>query len=163
MGALVDRGNCVVGCTLTESMLEICEEGPPPGCTQNSSDDFYYKTNKKGKDIIKSCAWLEKKTEKKMGKIWDRQVKHLAEGDVTEPAQDVCQKSCDSCDACYQNNRSRFFNGKYKEDGSPVSMNCKNLKKKAGKKKKRYCSMTELDVYGPAREVCPKTCEIGDC
>ena len=187
---LVNRGNCVVGCTLTDAMFAVCDEGDTPpvtpvvptgmptpgsssGCTQqNASDKFYYKTNKKkGKEVTKKCSWLEKQKEKKKLKICSKFIEHVAtttgeeeeEDKVTAPAQDVCQQSCNSCAVCYENTRSRFFTGKYKDGTTPVSMKCKALQKKSENKKETLCAMTEVNIYGPAKEVCPQTCESGGC
>jgi len=144
---------------------EACSDPRRAECTQNAFQKFYYKTNNNDKDIFKTCTWLEGKGDRKKANICKKKIKHLASGDVTEPAQDVCQKSCDSCHPCYENARSKFFTGNYNNAGNPKSMTCKKLRKESDAKRNEYCAMTETDLYGPAGEVCPQTCEtaFGDC
>jgi len=144
---------------------ETCSDTRQAECTQNTLEKFYFKTNKKDKDIFKTCKWLEGKSDKKKANICKKKIKHLASGDVTEPAQDVCQKSCDSCRPCYENGRSKFFTGNYNNAGNLVLMTCGKLRKESKSKRNEYCAMTETDLYRPAGEVCPQTCEtaFGDC
>jgi len=174
---LVVQGDCVVSCKLTDDMKELCDfeteeptESPiaspssapsPEVCTQELNDEFFFKQNQKGGDVIKDCKWLNKKNKKQKKNICTKKVKH-GTGAVTNPAQDVCQASCDSCGACYENSRSQFFTGKFK-DGEPLYWTCKVLKKKSKKAIKKLCKKTEVDIYGPAGDVCPKTCEVGSC
>mmetsp|Transcript_34963 Transcript_34963/g.80864 ORF Transcript_34963/g.80864 Transcript_34963/m.80864 type:complete len:91 (+) Transcript_34963:305-577(+) len=76
------------------------------------------------------------------------------------PAEVTCQKSCDSCDACYENSKSKFFYS-FTND-QPNYQTCKWLKKH--KKKDQICAMDDsFDGYGPAKEICPKTCGSQVC
>ena len=72
---LVRQGKCVVGCTLTAEMEAICgvttdaptgspteaTESPTKGCTKSKRSPFFFKANKKGKETLKNCKWLEKR------------------------------------------------------------------------------------------------------
>jgi len=160
----------------TKRPTEVPSEGPTERSTegptrspvadarclvQNEKDKFYLTTKKKtGKEVIRNCQWLEDQSEKKKKQICSKKVKR-GTGDVTNPAQDVCTKSCDSCGPCYENEFSRFYTGTRKE-GAPVFSTCRSLQKKK-KKKAALCAVTETDVYGPARDVCLVTCGTLTC
>merc|ERR1740122_754504 len=81
-------------------------------CIETASDQFYLKIHSKNdKKLFRKCKWLENRKDKWKSRICKVRVFHLSTGDVTKPAQDVCQKTCNSCDSCYENDRSFFYAG----------------------------------------------------
>ena len=59
-------------------------------CKQGKWQKFYFK-RKNGKDIIKNCNWLEKKSEDRKKKICKKKKKS---NDEYGPPKDVCFVSC---------------------------------------------------------------------
>jgi len=121
---------------------------------------FFYKKQKK-RFLLKTCKWLLTKNKKQRKKICSKYVDYFSKKKKTYgPAEVTCQKSCDSCDACYENSKSKFFYS-FTND-QPNYQTCKWLKKH--KKKDQICAMDDsFDGYGPAKEICPKTCGSQVC
>jgi len=139
-------------------------ESPTKGCTQSKKAKFFLKATKNGKETLKNCKWLEAKTIKMQNKICAKFVTHGA-GDVQDPAQDVCQRSCKSCWACYQNMNSLFFAGGGKGGKEPVYLTCKQLKQRNKTQKKKLCRIkaAAAGTYGVAKDVCRVICATNGC
>merc|ERR1712190_417047 len=67
----------------------------------------------------------------------------------------VCREICDSCDPCYQHDKTKFY---YKNENSVKD--CGWLDKQS--EKGDICDQVETDgIYPSAREACPSSC--GPC
>lgn len=137
----------------------VCENGDlqscdlSPKCEENENETFLLKINKSGKENVKTCLWLSKKGAKKTEKICKNKVIYGSFG----PAQTVCQFTCESCGACYENEKSKFYFGKTKE--KDVFKTCKWLARKNPEVIEKSCKKTKTKKgYGPAVTVCPSTC-----
>merc|ERR1719410_64147 len=108
-----------MNCPKNEIMLSIDECGPIcelennclKQCKENKEDKFFWK-KKKGKNLIKSCKWLSKYKKKKQ--VCKKNVEHIPGYGA---AQDICQATCSSCEACYENENSVIYLGKKKKEG----------------------------------------------
>mmetsp|Transcript_35361 Transcript_35361/g.81986 ORF Transcript_35361/g.81986 Transcript_35361/m.81986 type:complete len:325 (-) Transcript_35361:124-1098(-) len=122
-----------------------------PACV-DGSDKFVLKL-KKGKATLKPCSWL---TPQKIKKTCLKKVDYYAEGSITyKPAQVTCPVTCDTCDPCYENPKSKFY--KSTKKGKVKTMTCSSLTKENDIEK--YCGKTKSEFgFPPAKEVCPMTC-----
>jgi len=135
-----------------------------PVCTENKKDKFVFKI-KKGNVVYRLCSWLaakKAKNEKSSKKICNKNVEYFATDTQTfSPAQVVCKLTCDSCDPCYENPLSKYFQ-KMKDDLS-VTSTCTKL---TGTAIKKFCSKSASGGgYPSAKVVCPVTCSgiTGTC
>merc|ERR1711862_501464 len=152
-----------MNCPENEIMLSIDECGPIcelennclKQCRENKEDKFFWK-KKKGKNLIKSCKWLSKYKKKKQ--VCKKNVEHIPGYGA---AQDICQATCSSCEACYENENSVIYLGQKKNEQFKT---CKYLGKKSKKFIKKYCKRSKLkSSYKPPKEACPVTCSMGSC
>jgi hypothetical protein len=128
------------------------------GCTQNGSDAFFVKINKKGKPMLRNCDWLASSSNK--SNICNKKVNYY---DSYSPAQDICQATCESCDVCYQNNRSKFY-FRTTNSGAVKTKKCMWLIKRDSETISDICSSEESSGgYGPASLQCPVTCSSSQC
>jgi len=168
-----DDGVRVVGCIFNgghicykDYMWEpifnfMLDKPPPPPCTENKDDTFLLKKTKKGKPSIQNCSWLASKSKKWKKRICRNRVDHDG---VLAPAQEVCQITCDSCDICHQNGRTKFVR-KIRSNGTPILKRCAWLSTRTNSKKNELCeTLTKSHGgYGPPRDACPVECKVGDC
>jgi len=125
-------------------------------CSEDKSENFVHSLNKSGKLKTKNCKWLQKKGVKALSYC---KKKVAVTEDINSP-QYTCRVTCDSCDPCYQNKKSKFFYKKNKK-GKVLLKDCKWLEKV--KNPGSICKKTGSNAgYGPASSVCPKVCS-DDC
>jgi len=131
-------------------------------CTESDNDAFLFKYNKKkNKPVEKSCGWLSGNEKRK--KYCDSKVDYHSSNNVAlSPPQDVCQNTCESCDPCYENSKSKFL--------LTLPVLCEDVKStfaigtrgklkscKQWKKKKRCSNNT---VAGNCPLTCSTTCKV---
>merc|ERR1712194_1010375 len=77
---------------------------------EDSKDEFLYRTIK-GTPIMKRCWWLKKRNKKKIARICVKNVNYFTDesGQAFGPAQTVCKYTCESCDPCYEDRKSKFI------------------------------------------------------
>ena len=87
----------------------------PDDCV-NGSEKFFFKLNKRNK--LKACLWLA--NNKNKAKICSKKVDYY---DNFGPPQDVCQRTCVSCGACFENSNSKWvFSMKKDWESNPKNM-----------------------------------------
>ena len=91
--------------------------------------------------------------------IPDSKVFLSPDGTKVEP---VAQWVCTLKDgACTENENHRFYHKLNKKRGKLKTKKCKWLGKQKENRKKRLCERDDRrDGFGPAKEVCPITCEL---
>jgi len=155
-----------MGCPEGEVMLSIDKCGLPcelennceQDCSENGKERFYFITNKKGKHVYKTCKWLSKRTMNKAKKICNSKVDYH---DGFGPPQDICVKTCNSCDSCFENKKSKFFL-RLNTNGKPLYKTCGWLASRQNTA--NVCTKTKsYKGYGPPGNACPKTCRVGSC
>jgi len=126
----------------------------------DGSEIFFFKLNKKKKPVKKACLWLAKNKNK--AKFCSQKVDYY---DNFGPPQDVCQKTCVSCGACFENSNSKWVFSMKKKTGKVVLKTCGWLAGQSMKKKKKYCKKRKLlsGGYDKPKITCPVTCLVGDC
>jgi len=139
--------------------IDACDKNPTPSpsttnCSENSSEKFLYKKNKKGKYVTKTCGWLKDK-----GTKINICKNKVAATEKYDSPQYTCRVSCNSCDRCYENENSRFFYKKNKKSNKVILKNCKWLKNKRDKINAICKKNITNGGYGPAKKVCPMVCD----
>jgi len=129
-------------------------------CIENEGDIFLLKKKGNGNHVTRDCSWLASfASKKKRNNICNRKV---STKDDLSPAQDVCRITCNSCDTCYENKRTKFFR-KIKANGKPIFKTCDWLNKKTNKEDICKESTDSYRGYGPPRDTCVITCSVGSC
>jgi len=150
--------------TPSPTQAPITIESSPPtkldSCSEDSGARFLMKIKKKNGEIkveVKSCNWLRKLTkEKKRTKICERKVLCYEE---YGSAMDTCTETCDSCDPCFENSRSKFYY-RTNKSGKVLTKPCSWLASLDNEILEKTCqkSVQTGVCYGSAMEVCPKSC-----
>ena len=141
--------------TTTQAPTEVPTEisqSPTTNCVENKSEKFLFTVTKKGKIKTKTCNWLKKKGNKAL-KICKSKV---AVTEKYNSPQYTCRVTCESCDPCYQNEKSKFFYKKNKKN-KVLLKNCSwlgNYKNPGSICKKDATN----EGYGSASKVCPQVC-----
>lgn len=130
--------------------------------------------------VVRTCAWLAQQANKNnlcrskvdfhQGKAYEAGTnwsQSSLEG-LFGPAQKLCQETCNSCDTCYENPKSKFFKGRKggMPNGNPQYKNCEYLSKTAQNTMTRLCEKTDtFGGYQSASVECPLTCNFvtNDC
>merc|ERR1712190_96812 len=117
----------------------------------NNGDSFVGKAG--SRLFIKSCDWL--KTRSHLCRSWF--LWEEVNGDVYGPPAFVCREICDSCDPCYQHDKTKV----YYNNGNVVK-DCGWLDRQS--KKGDICAdFATNGVYPSPREACPTSCGVGIC
>jgi len=158
---------CYRGSISTTQVTSSTSFNIPSDCTTSTSDCtdksdmFYIKMNKSGQPMLRNCDWLAKSSNK--SSICKNKVTYYENGsDSYSPAQDVCQAICESCDACFENKKSRFY--KNKKNGKVKTKTCTWLSKLKASSIRKNCAKTMSGGgYSPASLQCPVTCGVDSC
>jgi len=159
----------------------VCESGVCViPCSEDLTDDFVLRLDDDGSPKIRNCGWLQTKTPSKISVICERTD---GSGELG-PARESCPETCGTCPAvvnpssqpseypsfqpseqppCSELSTDRFFlRMKMKNNGEkPVKKTCEWLREKSPGKRRKLCERTHsFKKFGPAKEVCPLTCEI---
>jgi len=103
---------------------------------------------------MKRCWWLKKRNKKKIARICVKNVNYFTDesGQAFGPAQTVCKYTCESCDPCYEDRKSKFIFEK--KNGDFVNKACKKATKR------NHCKQEHVNS---AKTVCPVSCEVDGC
>lgn len=159
VGCIFDGGHICYKDYMWEPIFNFMLDNAPPECTENGNDNFLLKKRRNGGIIIKDCAWLASSTEKKKKNTCQKKV-HANEDFL--PAQDVCQSTCNSCDPCYENSKTKFFRS-LRPDGTLNLWTCGKLMKSKNREKLCEELTDSYGGYGSPRDSCVVTCSVGNC
>ena len=121
-------------------------------CLEDDSKPFLLSISKKGNIKTQTCGWLKKKGDKAL----EICKKKVAVTEEYNSPQYACRVTCESCDPCYQNDKSKFFYKKNKK-GNVILKTCKWLGERNNPDK--FCKKDQSsEGYGPANVICPKVC-----
>jgi len=148
----------------TNSPSKLLKDGGAPiksTCIEYSPKTFLYKMEDDSNGertiaVTKSCLWLSYQSEQRQMNICNRTLRKFGYG----LARNTCSVTCNTCpsNSCKEKTSSQFF-AKVRDDGSPVYKKCGFLAANQYRINK-YCSGTKSrSGRGPAREVCPATCQ----
>jgi ferredoxin len=122
---------------------------PSNGC--KDGDSFYLVAGSRA--LTKTCSWLKTRTQ--YCSIWMKWGE--INGIVYGPPAFACQEACDSCDPCYQQEKTMFY---YKNENEVKTCSWLDMQSNRGD----ICSEVETDgVYPSASEACPSSCGVGSC
>lgn len=141
------------------------DDTPPPEDDTVADDDggeecmdgekFVLNATKKGKVIIRSCSWLKNQVPNKITNICRKRTKYgRKNGENYAPAQVTCAQTCQTCEECYENPKSRFIlpSGKQKT--------CRWLSKIMNEDRKAsLCENEGNNVWPGTYDICPQACE----
>jgi len=134
-------------------MLDTTGDGE---CVENMDDIFLWK-NRNGSPITRDCSWLQSKNNKKS--ICKNNVKAT---DKLSPAQDVCKVTCNSCDPCYENKKTKFFK-KLRTNNKPLLKTCGWLRKRKNRDELCEKLTDSFEGFGSPQDACAATCSVDIC
>jgi len=159
VGCIFDGGHVCGGNLIWEPIFNFMMDTPPPECTENNDDIFLLRKKNNGDPVSRDCSWLQSRGKNNKKKICKQKVDHDG---VLSPAQDVCQITCDSCDICYENKRTKYLH-RLRTNGTPILRTCGWLDKRKNTFKLCGELTNSHGGYGPPRDACAVTCNVGDC
>jgi len=153
--SIASGGDVAAYTTLNLATIQY-EQLPTSTCVENGTDEFLLRLDD-GIPVVKTCNLLAGRGN--ASRICNRKVDYSG---MFSPPQDICQATCNSCNACYQNSRSRFF---LKErNGNVILRRCKWLSRRPSTRMDSICGQSASNGgYGPASRHCPIICGVGSC
>jgi len=117
---------------------------------------------KKGK--TGDCEWLKERSNELIANVCLHRTKYWTDPStetVYAPAQEACPITCNTCDVCYENPKTRYTKYMNKR-GTLIIGRCKHLNK--SKIKDKICNaQIANNIYPTAVEACPQSCGLPGC
>ena len=131
----------------------------PDNCVDGDGEFFYEMNHKNTEPITNSCSWLSKNKNK--SKICSKNVDYYND---FVPPQDLCQHTCASCGACFENPNSKYVHV-MRKSGKVKLKTCDWLAALSTKNKENFCKKKKYmsGGYDKPKITCPVTCLVGDC
>lgn len=156
-------------------------EAPVTSPTADDDDDYFYDDDDddtascvdegdrffwgklRGSRKSRSCTWLQGNSN--IAGVCKNRVNYgKISGILYEPPQVACASTCDACDECYQNSKSKFYWYFNKRKNRRVIKRCSWLARQSVARLLKICSSNSSDaVYPSAATVCPLTCGTNGC
>lgn len=143
--------------TLTLSSTEECM------CLDG--EKYLHNIRSSGRHVMRNCSWLATKSSTFIKKTCKRKIAYSITtlDEILSPAQAICRRTCDSCDICFENKKTRYTQNLL-SDGTKVFKRCKFLSTQNEAKKKTICSREfSENGYPKPEDACPQTCSAAHC
>lgn len=115
---------------------------------------------------MRKCSWLATKSSTFIKKTCKRKIAYSITtlDEILSPAQAICRRTCDSCDICFENKKTRYTQNLL-SDGTKVFKRCKFLSTQNEAKKKKICSREfSENGYPKPEDACPMfSCSLWIC
>lgn len=150
--------------TLSATEECLCEDG----------NKYLHKITRTGVPKLKPCSYLARKSASFRKRICEKRTDYFIDSsgtvidptlglNVYKPAQVVCRNTCNSCDVCFENKRTRYVQNVL-SSGTVVYRRCSFLSKRSQAKKDTICSRdVSAGGYPKPADACPQTCSVDYC
>jgi len=159
VGCIFEAGHVCNGDYIWDPIFNFMLDIPTPNeCTENENDEFFVTENNE-MPITRDCGWLTSRDDAD-----DICKNRVDANDQFPPAQDVCKTTCESCDPCYENNKTKFLL-QIDSGGNPHFKTCGWLSDNTNDAISSICeeATDSYGGYGAPKDACVTTCNVGTC